>query len=135
MLHRILYISTSKGLLSPSALDEILTVSRVKNAAASVTGLLVVGGKRCLQVLEGSPDAVRATFERISNDPRHFAIVKLDDRPIENRSFGDWAMGFQSGGDVKCARTLPEQVSAIIEPINDENLKAYFRGFAVRHAA
>lgn len=135
MLHRILYISTSKGLLAPESLEDILRASRANNAAADVTGLLLVGGKRCLQVLEGPADAVRATFDRISKDPRHFAIVKLDERPIESRSFGQWAMGFQAGGDAASARTLGEQVAAIIAPVSDASLKAYFSGFAARHAA
>lgn len=135
MLHRILYISTSKGALSEQTLADILRVSRANNATAGLTGLLLVGGKRCLQALEGPPDAVAATFERIRKDDRHFAIVKLDDRQVEARSFGQWAMGYQAGGDVNNARTLSEQVAAIIEPLGDPNLRAYFSGFAARHAA
>lgn len=134
-LYRILYISTSKGALSEQELDDILRVSRANNAAADVTGLLLVGGKRCLQALEGPADAVAATFERIKNDKRHFAIVKLDEREIEARSFGQWAMGCQAAGEVGNARTLPEQVAAIVEPLTDPNLRAYFSGFATRHAA
>lgn len=135
MLKRILYISTTKRAISDEELREILHTSRANNSTADITGLLLLGGKRCLQVLEGPADAVSRTFDRITKDERHFAIVKLDEREIEERSFGQWAMGFETGGDAGHARTLNEQVAAIVAPIKDASLRAYFTGFAARHAA
>jgi hypothetical protein len=135
MMRRILYISTVTTALSSKNVEDILRVSRRNNGAAGVTGLLVIGGRRCLQALEGPPDAVGQTFERIGKDPRHFAIVTLNDKPIDAPAFGDWSMGFQAGGDPSSAKSLEDQIAAILAPIDDANLRAYFSGFAVRHGA
>jgi len=133
---RLLYISTARERHSPAALESILRVSRRNNAAADVTGLLIAGGNRFLQVLEGPEASVQTTYERICLDARHRAPVILKREPIEERAFGGWAMGFQPGG----SRTTPavsvnEQAAALVEPIEDVTLRAYFDGFVRQHAA
>ena len=132
-MHRILYISTARRPLSDVELETILGASRRNNRLADVTGLLVVGDRRFLQVLEGPEDAVKATFERISGDNRHFALVELNNKAIDKRSFPHWAMGFQRGGEVADGLTLEKQVASLLEPVTDLNLKAYFSGFARSH--
>jgi hypothetical protein len=133
MMKRLLYISTCRSPLSPSELDVLLEKARKENASREVTGLLVVGGRRFLQILEGPVSCVDATFERIARDPRHFALVKLHDKPVADRSFGAWAMGFERGGVAATSATLEEQVQAIVAPIADATLRAYFTGFAKTH--
>jgi hypothetical protein len=132
-MHRILYISTARSPLSDMQMDEILATSRRNNRSFDVTGCLVVGGRRFLQVLEGPREAVEQTFMRISGDHRHFAIVKLNDKPIEDRSFARWAMGFERGGDASVEASLADQVAALVAPVSDPNLRAYFVGFAASH--
>ncbi|MCE7797961.1 BLUF domain-containing protein [Sphingobium sufflavum] len=134
-MKRLLYISTARSPLRPSELDALLTRSRKANAAADVTGLLVVGGRRFLQVLEGPEQAVTATYERITRDPRHFALVKLHDKEVATRSFPSWAMGFEQGGVAVASASLEEQVNAIVAPIADPTLRAYFTGFAKTHTS
>jgi len=133
-MQRILYISTTRAPHSAQELDAILATSRRNNAAVGVTGLLVVGGRRFLQVLEGPSEAVTATYERIAADPRHFALVKLDDRTVAERSFGQWSMGFEVAGEVEFSGTLEQQVAALVDTIQDANLRAYFTGFAKSHS-
>ena len=132
-MKRLLYISTARSLLPPSELDELLTKSRKANAMADITGLLVVGGRRFLQVLEGPEEAVAETYARISRDPRHVALVKLHDKEVPMRAFGSWAMGCEQGGVASASASLEEQVYAIIAPITDPTLRAYFMGFAETH--
>lgn len=134
-MKRLLYISTARSVLSSSELDALLAKSRQANAAAGVTGLLVVGGRRFLQVLEGPDEAVSATYDRIKGDPRHFALVKLHDKSIETRSFASWAMGFEHGGVAPESATLAEQIEAVTAPITDPTLRAYFTGFVETHAS
>lgn len=134
-MKRLLYISTARTTLRPSELDELLIKARKANSAADVTGLLVVGGRRFLQVLEGPEPAVTATYERIRRDPRHFALVKLHDRDVATRSFASWAMGFEQGGMAAASASLEEQVSGIVAPIADPTLRAYFTGFARTHSS
>lgn len=134
-MKRLLYISTARSTLRPSELNDLLIKSRKANSAADLTGLLVVGGRRFLQVLEGPEPAVTATYERIMRDPRHFALVKLHDKEVATRSFAAWAMGFEQGGVAAAVATLEEQVNAMVAPIADPTLRAYFTGFAKTHTS
>ena len=132
---RLLYISTARQQPTSVMLADILRASRRNNAAAEVTGLLVVGGRRFLQALEGPREAVLATYDRIASDPRHFAIVQLGCDEIAERQFGAWAMGAQAGRAPRAEATVSESVAALIAPITDPSLRGYFTGFAERQAA
>lgn len=132
---RLLYISTARERHSPAALENILRVSRRNNAVANVTGLLIAGGNRFLQVLEGPEESVQSTYDRICLDTRHRAPVILKREPIEERAFGAWSMGFQPGGNTMPAAGLNAQIAALVEPIDDLILRAYFDGFVRQHAA
>lgn len=132
---RLLYISTARQPITPPVVADILRTSRRNNARCDVTGLLIVGGRRFLQTLEGPDDAVQATFDRISRDSRHFAVVQLAREVIAARQFADWAMGAQAGATPGDAASIDQAVAALIAPITDPSLKGYFTGFAERHAA
>lgn len=134
-MRRLLYISTARTPITPAELDRILRVSRSNNSVCGVTGLLVAGGRRFLQALEGREDAVRATFERIRADPRHFAAVVLADQAIVERSFASWSMGYQPGAPLIGERAVADDIAALVAPIADPTLRGYFGGFAERQAA
>lgn len=125
-MFQLVYISTARQPRSGEALQRILAESRRNNAAAGITGILLVGGKRFLQVLEGPEDAVRALYQRIRSDPRHFACVTLSQRRIDGPEFGEWAMG--------CEGASCEHVLALADRIADKSLRAQFVGFAELHA-
>ncbi len=131
---QLVYISTSRRPLDPETLDQILTTSRRNNVRAGVTGLLLSGGRRFLQALEGQETSVRATYERIASDPRHFAIVELSRREVAERQFGDWAMAYNAGGEASEGTDLREVVRKLIGPLADRDLRAQFTGFAEIHA-
>lgn len=133
-MQRLLYISTARSPVTQAMIDDILRISRRNNAAAGITGLLVVGGKRFLQVLEGTDLAVAQTFDRIQRDPRHFAMVNLARQSITERSFGAWAMGYHTGGTTT-SQDPAAMVAAMIAPIEDATLRGYFSGFADLHMA
>ena len=84
-------------------------------------------GVRYLQVLEGSPDVVQSTFERIAKDPRHFALVVLRDREVPDRSFGGWAMLCRdvSGQDT----ALADMIAPFVRDA-DKSTRALFESFA-----
>lgn len=133
-MQRLLYISTSRSRVTQPVIDEILQVSRRNNAAAGVTGLLIAGGNRFLQVLECDDLAVSLTFDRIQRDDRHFAMVQLAKQTITERSFGSWSMGFASGAAPGGGATSPAAtIAALIAPIEDPTLRGYFTGFADLH--
>lgn len=132
---RLLYISTARQQPTPEMLADILRASRRNNAKVGVTGLLIVGGKRFLQALEGPELAVRSTYDRIHRDPRHYAVVQLASEQIDERQFTEWAMGAQAGGRAGEDASVSDAVAALIAPIKDPSLRGYFTGFAERRAA
>jgi hypothetical protein len=135
-MQRLLYISTARKILPHAELDEILRASRRNNAAAGVSGLLVAGGRRFLQLLEGPEDSVDTLFARIKQDPRHFAVVILSKKTVAAPLTAQWAMGYYSaGGTAGDRRSLPEIVDDLIGNCDDPALHAEFTQFALRHAA
>lgn len=134
-MHRLLYISTARREMGEAELMALLGQSRRDNAAAGVTGALIVGGRRFLQVLEGDEFQVEQTFARIERDPRHFATVILSRTPAASRLFGDWAMGYERVGASSTGSTLSAQVGEMVRAVDDPTLRAYLEGFALQHAA
>lgn len=131
-MFQLAYISSSPTPVDRALLDTILAVSRRNNARVGVTGLLVSGGRRFLQVLEGPEQAVLTTYARIQADDRHRALVMLSAKPIERRAFGDWSMAYRDNA-APTDDGLEEKVAALVEQIEDPNLRAQFTGFARLH--
>jgi hypothetical protein len=132
-MHQLAYISTGRSEITPDVLREILNASRTNNERVGVTGLLVSGGNRFLQVLEGPIKAVNDTYNRIEQDKRHFATVVLTSRSISARAFGEWSMAFKHGSRASDG-SLREIVYGITENLKDPGLQADFRGFAELHS-
>lgn len=131
---QIAYISTAKGIVDQALLDSILAVSRRNNAVAGISGLLVSGGRRFLQVLEGPDQAVLTTYARIQADPRHRSFVLVTCQGVAERAFGDWSMAYREGGIQVADDRLEGAVAALTAKIADPNLRAQFCGFAKLHA-
>ena len=72
--------------------DQILTVSRHRNAQAGITGALMFTGLYFVQALEGPAAAVEATFDRICCDLRHSSVEVVECGPVLEPAFGDWSM-------------------------------------------
>lgn len=86
---QLVYASSASKLMSDSDLAEILRVSRRNNEAAEVTGALLYADGTFMQVLEGEPSAVEATYLRVSRDPRHRSSAVMLRAHVETRSFAD----------------------------------------------
>jgi hypothetical protein len=91
---RLVYVSTATVAFGDKELRALLAVARERNAAVSVTGMLLHDNGAFMQVLEGAPDAVEAVFARIGRDSRHRQVIMLDRRDLDERDFPDWSMGF-----------------------------------------
>lgn len=98
MTFQLVYLSTATRLLAEPQLEEILAVSRRNNSAVGVTGMLLYADGQFMQVLEGPPDAVAATFARVRRDPRHRDLIEMLRRDIPEPDFADWAMGYARRG-------------------------------------
>lgn len=94
-LFRLVYASRFTG--PERVLDETLrsisAQSIQKNRLVDVTGFLLAGEGRFLQLLEGREQAVRETYDRIGLDPRHADLVLIEAAPAAQRLFRDWNMG------------------------------------------
>ncbi|MEE2774319.1 MAG: BLUF domain-containing protein [Pseudomonadota bacterium] len=90
-LKRLIYFS------KPTAFDyktiqDILTISRENNIRTGVTGSLIYRSDLFFQFLEGPPDAVMNTYEKIKLDTRHSEIQKILEDITNRRFFASWAM-------------------------------------------
>jgi hypothetical protein len=94
-MRQLIYFSHEKAPLSLNHRLELLRKARETNRENDVTGILFYCEGAFLQLLEGSPEKVESTFERIRKDPRHDAItVLIDDKQAAARLFPDWQMDF-----------------------------------------
>lgn len=92
-LWRVVYVSQAVAAFEPEpGLDAILEVSRSRNAARGITGVLVYHGGCFIQVLEGRRIGVHEIYASIQADPRHHGITTLVDTVAGERQFGDWSM-------------------------------------------
>ncbi|MFD1143406.1 BLUF domain-containing protein [Larkinella insperata] len=89
-------MSYSKGLFSDKTLEDILQTSRRNNQRSGVTGVLLYADGSIIQALEGPKETVVALYETILQDPRHWHISTVLSRPIRQRTFSEWSMGFQA---------------------------------------
>lgn len=94
LIHCIYCSAVTDENLSKEALEDILEQSRVNNANSDITGMLLYESGAFFQVLEGEKDAVEALYQKIEQDERHRTVTKLIQEPIEERTFGEWSMGY-----------------------------------------
>jgi len=90
-LERLVYASQPFG-FELATLNAILFEARNLNAKNGVTGALICRADLYLQLLEGPPKALSATYGRILRDDRHVEIRQLLRQRAERRIFPDWAM-------------------------------------------
>jgi hypothetical protein len=95
MFH-IIYQSHEIFSFSEKELKKLLLRSRFRNGSDGITGLLLLHEGTFLQALEGDEVAVRTTFARIAQDPRHGEVSLLSSGSVteRHRIFGQWSMGF-----------------------------------------
>jgi hypothetical protein len=130
MMIQLIYISTAQHGPTKVEPPAILAVSQRNNRRVGVTGMLMYDGLRFLQALEGDEAAVRETFSRIRGDTRHRGVVTLSERAIFAREFGAWDMAYEDSLTSPTARSLVEQVEALVEKVENRSTRELFRSFA-----
>jgi hypothetical protein len=95
-MHHLIYLSQATRPLSAKALTCLLDQARLANERQHLTGALVYGNKRFIQLLEGEPAVVEQAYARIIRDPRHQHLCRVADYPITARQFADWPLAFQA---------------------------------------
>lgn len=110
----LIYASSAEHLMSEEELLEILRKSHEKNKRLGITGMLLYKGGNFLQVLEGEAEHVDSLYETIKNDPRHYQIMTIARRPLQERQFPDWQMAFVNLNSVN-----PDDVPGYSEFLNE----------------
>ncbi len=92
-LIRLVFVSTAAPGLTACDLDEIAAVSRARNEAAGLTGLLLHQVDSFYCVLEGPQARVFQRMEAIICDKRHARVEILAEERITSRRFENWSFG------------------------------------------
>jgi len=95
MLVRLMYASRANDNVGADELAAILKVSKARNPASGVTGVLCFcfSSGVFMQVLEGGRAQVNALYSRIARDARHRDARLLSYDEIGERNFAGWSMG------------------------------------------
>lgn len=93
-LVRLIYASRAAEGFGVEDINDILEVSRVKNAKAGLTGLLCFDSHNFLQCLEGARSEVNHIYHRILMDDRHTSPLLLQYGETHEREFDEWEMAY-----------------------------------------
>ena len=99
MIHSLFYVSRSLLELpgGRDQLNDIIAVSRSRNAVLDVTGALVFTELRFAQQLEGPKAAIDQLMASIHADQRHTSVEILLSEPVAERQFAGWSMAYAGG--------------------------------------
>ena len=138
-MRQIVSFRTAEGRQDAITSAGILAVSRAHNIREKISGLLVAGGHRYLQVIEGPADTVEALMKRIRGDRRHVGVAVLVDRKIDSCSFDGWSMAYVEEpklGDYATLHDLVAQMRAAVpERKLREQIDCFERRFSVAPVA
>ena len=129
-MRQIAYFSTAAEPQSAPLVHHILLASRTNNGRDGITGLLVAGGNRYLQVIEGDTRPLRALYATIRNDRRHLAVTTLLDRPILERAFADWSMAYRREPELGQFDSFPQTLRYLTQEVSDSALRRQIELFA-----
>jgi hypothetical protein len=129
-VRQITFFSTAAGRQDASGIAGIAAVSFTNNMRDGITGLLVAGGHRFLQVIEGDDALTGAALERIRRDRRHVGVTVLVDRTIEKRAFAKWSMAFCGEPEFGDFATLGDMVEDMRRHVADRDVRRQIDCFA-----
>lgn len=98
-LHCLVYTSIANQKMSDDNLKDLLKKSRSKNETLNITGMLLYLDPFFIQILEGEEATVNEIIKTIQHDSRHNKVKIIYRKPIEQRSFPNWTMGFNKFSD------------------------------------
>ena len=93
-LVRLIYASRMTPSCGPKELKQILDISRKKNEAKGITGVLGYDSETFLQCLEGAQDVVNELYRTIIMDERHKDVTLIGHGSIDQRNFEKWSMAY-----------------------------------------
>lgn len=133
-MRQLVYFSTASGCQDAMTIAEVLAVSREHNRREKITGLLVAGGHRYLEVIEGPASVVKALMARIRSDQRRVGVAVLVDRKIATRSFDGWSMAYVDEPRLGDYATLRDLVARMRVEVPEKKLRDQLDCFELRFA-
>ncbi|MBP2302869.1 BLUF domain-containing protein [Azospirillum picis] len=92
-MYMLVFRSELNSILSYNVIKDICILSARNNRRHGISGFMIECGGVFVQILEGSAEAVDATFQRVSADARHHHVdLLLSTAGSAGRQFGAWAM-------------------------------------------
>ena len=92
----IAYVSRTtandRGIHLPTGLSEIVLISRKRNPASQITGIISYRQGQFFQVLEGPHIEIDNLMEKIKSDPRHEDLWVFLNVRVDKRSFDSWGV-------------------------------------------
>ena len=117
MDHCIVYFSKSVESFDENDLRIILQKSHQNNSRMGITGVLLYVRGSIIQVLEGEKTAVETLYNRIEQDSRHTNVDQVLSRPVAQRLFGSWSMGYET-----ITNRQFEEIKSIIDLDTEEDI-------------
>ncbi len=99
MITQLCYASVAVSAFDETALQALLEKARANNASQGITGLLLYGEGRFVQLLEGEHDVIEGLYRKIANDTRHQRLFELYRQSVSTRDFPNWSMAFERLAD------------------------------------
>lgn len=93
-MYELTYESVAKIGLTTVDIEEILKTSRTNNADNGVTGCLIYYNNKFIQILEGTQQAVRETYNKIKIDRRHSEVRLIAENATDEKTFPQWGMAY-----------------------------------------
>jgi hypothetical protein len=127
---QLAYFSTASAEQDSRTVHAILLQSRANNRRDEISGLLVAGGNRYMQVIEGPPARIELLYEKIRRDDRHLGVTAFLTRRIASRSFEGWSMAYRREPALGEFDSFPDVLRHLTREVADSDLKQQIRRFA-----
>ena len=135
-IYCLVFTSIATRKVSDEDLKGLLVKSRQNNLALNITGMLLYLDPYFMQILEGDESIIDEKFKKILNNEMHHKVSLIYKKPIKERSFSKWTMGFNKIGTqyFEGAENLieiykndafkkhPKEVIELLEMFKDETL-------------
>ncbi|MDR5589550.1 BLUF domain-containing protein [Christiangramia sp. SM2212] len=96
MRYAISYVSSAARDLSETEINDVLKESEIRNNQKDITGLLLYSEGNFFQVIEGEKEIIKSLYSDINKDSRHFNLIKLFEKTIQNEAYDGYKSDFIS---------------------------------------
>ncbi|SFN47113.1 BLUF domain-containing protein [Salegentibacter flavus] len=126
MRYAISYVSTANKDLTDPEVTNIMKRTMKFNRNHDISGILLYNENNFFQLLEGEKQTVLELYKIISEDSRHYDIIKFLEKPIFNTPFDGYLTEFIT--DIKrCDESTLEKYQHYLKVLNPGSQKSMKR--------